>query len=304
MRGMTSPSSSLTRRRAGSFIATGAFAAAFGSGRLAQAQAQTPSPTRAETISDSDAALLAAAIAGEHRTAARARDGARHPLETLRFFGVASSHTVVELSPGGGWYTEILAPYLRANGRMLSAHFARDSAVEYERKGRERFEAKLAANPSLYDRVQVGTLPGPKSARSFEGLAAAGSVDRVLTFRNVHNWLDGEGFDVLLRASFDVLKPGGVLGVVEHRAAPGSTLAQAIKTGYVTEDLVIERARAAGFTAVQRSEVNANPRDTRDHARGVWSLPPTLAGKDVDRERFLAIGESDRMTLRFTKPLV
>jgi len=125
----------------------------------------------------------------------------------------------------------------------------------------------------------------------------------VLTFRNVHNWLEDESFDVVLRASFEVLKPGGVLGVVEHRAAPGTMLAQSIKTGYVTEAFVIERARVAGYTVVNRSEANANPRDTRDHARGVWALLPTLAGKDVDRERFLAIGESDRMTLRFTKPL-
>ncbi len=271
-------------------MATGLLAAMLAPPRTAAAQA------------DTDAALLAAAIAGDHRVAGRARDAARHPFETLRFFGVAAGHAVIELSPGGGWYTEILAPYLRANGRMLAAHFARDSAVAYERTGRERFDAKLAAQPLLYDRVQVGTMPGPKTSRSFEGLAAAGSVDRVLTFRNVHNWLEGDAFDVILRASFDVLRPGGMLGVVEHRAAPGTTLAQSVKTGYVTEELVIERARAAGFTDVRRSEVNANPRDTRDHARGVWSLPPTLAGKDVDRERYLAIGESDRMTLRFTKP--
>ncbi len=288
---MSSFSSPISRRRAGTFIATGLAAGLM------------PWPTaRAQT--DADAGLLAAAIAADHRAAARARDGARNPFETLRFFGVASGHAVIELSPGGGWYTEILGPYLRPRGQLLVAHFAADSPVDYERRGRERFDVKLAAQPQLYDRVRVGTLPGPKTSPGFGGLAPAASVDRVLTFRNVHNWLDGDTFDILLRASFEVLKPGGVLGVVEHRAAPGSTLAQAIKTGYVTEDLVIERARAVGFGAVQRSEINANPRDTRDHPRGVWSLPPSLAGKDVDRDRFLAIGESDRMTLRFTKPQV
>jgi len=278
-----------TRRRA---LQVAAVTAATGFGPLQLARGQP----------DADAALLSAVIAGGHRAAGRQRDNARRPFETLRYFGVASDHTVLELAPGGGWYTDILAPYLRDRGQLLSAHFAADSTVEYERRSRERYDALLAASPSLYDKVRVGTLPGPLGPRSFDGLTAPGSVDRVLTFRNVHNWLKADSLGLLLRASFEVLRPGGVLGVVEHRAVPGTPLAQMIQSGYVTEALVIERARAAGFTEAVRSELNANPRDTRDHPHGVWSLPPSLRGKDVDRDRFLAIGESDRMSLRLVKP--
>jgi predicted methyltransferase len=249
---------------------------------------------------DRATARLQAVIAGPQRSAAnRARDAARHPLETLRFFGLAPTQTVVEVSPGGGWYTEILAPYLRERGRFYAAHFARDAADEYERRGRARFDAKLAADPAVYDRVIVGTQPGP--GRGFADIAAPGTADLVLTFRNLHNWIEAGHLDDSLRAFHGVLKTGGVLGVEEHRAVPGTPVARMISSGYVTEELVIERARANGFELAARSEINANPRDTKDYPGGVWSLPPTLRGGEVDRARFLAIGESDRMTLRFVK---
>jgi predicted methyltransferase len=248
-----------------------------------------------------DRARLSDAIAGPQRSAAnRARDAYRHPLETLAFFGIAPQHRVIEIAPGGGWYTEILAPYLRERGRLYAAHYPADAADPQERQARARFEQKLAADPAVYDRVIVGA--EPSGARGFTDIAPAGGADAVLTFRNVHNWIEADRLDANLNAFFAVLRPGGTFGVEEHRAAPGTPLPRVVATGYVPEALVVERARAAGFELQDRSEVNANPRDTRDHPNGVWSLPPTLRGGATDRERFLAIGESDRMTLRFVKP--
>jgi predicted methyltransferase len=256
----------------------------------------------ASAATDADGARLAAVIAGPQRSAAnRARDAARHPFETLRFFGLAPGQTVVEVAPGGGWYTEILAPYLRPQGRLYAAHYAKDGASEEQRRARKAYEDKLAASPAQYDRVVLGTLP--RDGRGFFDLAVPGGADLVLTFRNVHNWIEAGHLDATLRAFHAVLKPGGVLGVEEHRANPGTPAARIKSSGYVTEALVVERARAAGFEGPARSEINANLRDTKDHPDGVWSLPPTLRGGDAGRAKFLAIGESDRMTLRFTKPL-
>lgn len=247
-----------------------------------------------------DEALLAAAIASSHRTPAdRARDGARHPLETLLFFGIAPDMKVIEVAPGMGWYTDILAAYLYRRGRLYAAHYARDDTSDYRRGGRARFDAKLAASPRTYDRMVTGVQPD--ATHGFRGIAPRGGADAVLTFRNLHNWMAGGFLDQSLRAFHDVLAPRGVLGVVEHRAAPGTSVAQMISSGYMTEEFVIARARAAGFELEARSEVNANPKDTRNHPHGVWSLPPTLRGKDAGRETFLAIGESDRMTLRFRR---
>lgn len=247
----------------------------------------------------SDDGRLRAAIAADSRTAAfRARDAARHPYETLRFFGLAQAQQVIELSPGGGWYTEILAPYLRGEGRLFLAAEAADDPDDYRRRGRRNLDEKLARSPALYDRVQVGLLP--RSPR-FADIAPQGGADLVLTFRNVHNWLEAGHLDATLQAVAAVLKPGGVLGVEEHRAPPGRSIAWIVKNGYVTEDLLIERARAAGLVLDARSEVNNNPRDTKDHPHGVWSLPPTLRGGEVDRARLLAIGESDRFTHRYVK---
>lgn len=254
-------------------------------------------PSWAQSASDAE---LVRAIASLERSAAnRARDAARHPLETLEFFGLKANQVVIEASPGGGWYTEILAPYLREKGQFFAAHESPTDTDDYLRNSRLNFDKKLAAKPERFGRVVVGLLPrGPR----FTDIAPAGGADLVLTFRNIHNWIEAGHLDNTLRAFFNVLKPGGVLGVEEHRAPPGSTLEWIKKNGYVTEDLLIDRARAVGFELAAKSEINANPRDTKDHPNGVWSLPPTLRGGDADRARFIAIGESDRFTHRYVKP--
>ncbi len=249
---------------------------------------------------DATGAQLASVLAGPQRSAAnRARDPARHPAETLRFFGLAPGQTVIEIAPGGGWYTEILAPYLRDGGKFYAAY--EPAGTPQAVASRQRFAKKLEADPGVYSRTVLGTMPS--AGRGFVGVAPKGGADMVLTFRNIHNWIEAGDFDDMLRAFYAVLKPGGVLGVEEHRAPAGTSLARVIANGYVPEELVIARARAAGFELSARSEINANPRDTKDHPNGVWSLPPTLRGGDTDRKKFEAIGESDRMTLRFVKPM-
>ena len=260
------------------------------------AAAVLPWPLHAQDLPE---AALRAAVDGPARSPAnRLRDGARHPFETLRFFGLLPQHQVIEIAPGAGWYTEILAPYLRERGRLYAAHYPADDALEGRRKSRANFQAKLAAAPALYDRVMLGTLP---RGSVFNDIVVPGGADAVLTFRNVHNWIEDGHLDDTLRAFHAVLKPGGVLGVVDHRAPPGTTLERIKSSGYVTEALMQERAAAAGFTLHSRSEVNANPRDNHEHPNGVWSLPPTLRGGDADRAKFLAIGESDRFTHRYVK---
>jgi predicted methyltransferase len=250
-----------------------------------------------------DDEALRAALAGAHRSAAnRARDAARHPYETLRFFGLRPSWAVVELTPGGGWYTEILAPYLRPQGLFCTAHFDKAEGSEGRRRARANYDTRLAKQPELYDRLFSGTLPsGGRFGDIATVLEKNGGADLIVTFRNVHNWLEDGSLDDTLKACHALLRRGGVLGVVDHRAAPGTALAVQMKTGYVAEALMAARAVAAGFKLDARSEINANPRDTKDHANGVWSLPPTFQGKDVDRERYAAIGESDRFTHRYTK---
>jgi predicted methyltransferase len=242
---------------------------------------------------------LAAVIAGEHRAAAnRARDQYRHPQETLEFFGVRPDMTVVELWPGQGWYTEILAPYLRDKGRYIGAHWDPASTDDYVQKNLKIWRDLLAAHPDLYDRVEMTVLDPPGQLE----FAAPGSVDLVLTFRNLHNWMDSGHAEAVLAAVFRALKPGGVLGMVEHRAAPERPQDPRAGSGYVRQDFAVSLAERAGFVLEASSEVNANPRDTRDHPEGVWTLPPTLALGDKDREKYLAIGESDRFTLRLRKP--
>lgn len=249
--------------------------------------------------SDADGARLKAVIDGAQRSAAnRARDPSRHPFETLRFFGLEPDQTVIEIAPGSGWYTEILAPYLHDHGLLYEA-CEPAGGTESERRARLRFSDKMATDRALYGRVRLGTLPSGN--RGFTDIAPEGGADMVLTFRNVHNWIESGELDNMLRAFHTVLKPGGVLGVEEHRAVPGTPLSRIVSSGYVPEGLLIESAHAAGFDLAARSEINANPRDTRDHVNGVWSLPPTLRGGAVDRERLMAIGESDRMTLKFVK---
>lgn len=243
-------------------------------------------------------------LALPHRSAEnRARDAYRHPQETLAFFDVQPHQTVLEVTPGGGWYTEVLAPYLRANGMLITQIFDPASAAkpgtrDYYTRSNAEFRAKLAANPELYDRVRV-----IEAAVGTPTLGAPASVDRVLTFRNVHNWTSAGSDAAMFKAFFDVLKPNGVLGVVEHRAAPGTDPTVSAKTGYITESYVMKLASEAGFELIERSEINANPKDTRDYANGVWTLPPGLrVPEGEDKAKYQAIGESDRMTLKFVKP--
>lgn len=242
---------------------------------------------------------LRQAIAGAHRSDAhKARDQYRHPQQTLNFFDLKADMRVVEIWPGGaGWYTEILAPYLKVHGKLYAAHFSADSGVPFFTASLQKFRAKIAANPDVYRQVEVTILQPPEQL----DIAPENSVDRVLTFRNVHNWMKSGQADAVFTAMYRALKPGGILGVVEHRNAPGRQQDPKAKSGYVTEAAVKKLARKAGFQFLASSEINANPKDNRRHPAGVWTLPPTLRLKDQNQEKYRAIGESDRMTLKFIK---
>ncbi len=240
-------------------------------------------------------------LAGDHRNPKNsARDRYRHPKEALMFFGIRPDMTVVEVWPSGGWWTEILAPLLRDQGSYNAAWYATawKNAPEYVHKVEKGFDQMIAARPDLYGKVTKTYLLAPE----YIDIAPKGSVDMVLTFRNVHNWAKAGNAEAMFKVFYDVLKPGGVLGVVDHRAVAGTPFADQIASGYMTEQYVVDTAEKAGFRLAGGSEVNANPKDTKDHPKGVWTLPPTLALGDQDREKYLAIGESDRMTLKFVKP--
>ena len=260
-----------------------------GAGLLGLAAAASAAPTLSEVL------------AGPQRSAEnRARDAYRHPAETLAFFGLKPDQHVVEVWPGGGWYAEILAPYLRESGQYIAAGFvsSEKDAPAWRIEMVRKLDARFAAEPAVFGKPLVTQLGIPDSWTA----APAGSADLVLTFRNVHNWLKAGYEAQMFKAFFDALKPGATLGVVEHRAKPGTSLDKMKSSGYVTEAHVIELAKAAGFELDAKSEINANPKDSTDHPEGVWTLPPTLRLGDKDREKYLAIGESDRMTLRFIKP--
>lgn len=244
--------------------------------------------------------LMQSVIDGSHRDKGNiARDVYRHPLKTLSFFGIQPDMTVVEISPGGkGWYMEILAPYLRDKGTYYAASFDQDSTIAYFQRGIKMFNKKVAAHPEVYGKIKVTEFAPPSKT----DIAPEGSADMVLTFRNVHNWVKRGGDRLAFETFYKTLKPGGILGVVEHRASTDQPQDPEAKSGYVREDYVIELAESIGFKLAAKSEINANPKDTKNHKAGVWSLPPSLRAKDGNDEKYLAIGESDRMTLKFVKP--
>jgi len=246
----------------------------------------------------STAEELTQILAGNQRTEAeRARDPYRHPKQTLLFFGVRPEMTVLEVWPEPGWYTEILAPLLREKGKYIAAVHAPDPQSAYVTKGLARYREKLAARPDLYDRVEVVPLPTDGGE-----VVPAGTVDMVLTFRNLHNWMGHDEAARVFATLYQALKPGGTLGIVEHRGNPALPQDPQAKSGYVNEDYAVRLIEAQGFRLVAKSEVNANPRDTKDYPQGVWTLPPSYELGDKERAKYAAIGESDRFTMRFVKP--
>lgn len=241
---------------------------------------------------------MQAALAGEHRSDDhKARDALRHPLEMYSFFGLEANMTVVDIWPTTGWTTEILAPVLRGTGKLISTHFAQDHKDDMCRRQRAEFEDKLSGVPGLYDEVDVQDF-----GKGLYDYAAPDSVDMVITLRNFHNWMWGGYVEPALDSFFRALKPGGVLGLEEHRGDPDSAQDEQAKTLYVRQDYVIEKVTQHGFVFEEASEINANPKDTKDHPKGALSLPPNYWGVE-DRAPYTAIGESDRMVLRFRKPV-
>ncbi|MGR6874245.1 class I SAM-dependent methyltransferase [Pseudomonas sp. HK3] len=225
-----------------------------------------------------------------------ARDQYRHPMQTLDFFEVKPHHKIVEIWPGGGWYSEILAPILSSEGTLIAAHFPIDSPVAFFSNSRKKFEARKNEQPE-FTNIKMATFAPP----NITNFAEKGSVDRVLTFRNVHNWMRNKGEQAAFNSFYKALKPGGILGVVEHRAPKDFSIEKMIASGYVTEAYVIALAEKAGFKLQAKSEVNANKKDTKEHPKGVWTLPPSLRLGEQNKQKYLNIGESDRMTLKFVK---
>ncbi len=266
---------------------------AIAGGAISAAEAASPS------AKPGNSAALDAAIAGSTRDPRNvARDQYRHPRETLTFFGVSPQQTVIEITPGAGWYSEILAPYLKDGGHYVAA--VPDDAIagqpQYRYDLNKTLRGKFAGNAAVYGTPDVRVFD-PKAPN----FGPAGSADTVLTFRNAHNWVSDGTAEAYFKAFHDVLKPGGTLGVVDHRAKPGADLEAQKKSGYLTEALVIQLAQGAGFVLEEKSEINANAKDTTDHPNGVWTLPPVNRHDAADDAKYKAIGESDRMTLRFRK---
>ena len=245
--------------------------------------------------------LLNKVIKSENRTPEYViRDKYRNPEKTLLFFGIKKNMKVIELQPSGGnspggWYTEILAPYLKESGLLIAAHF-NPKESEWRARMRRGFEERVKYNKD-FSKIQMSVLSMPP-----EKLAPDNSVDMILTFRNLHNWLKSGYLKNVIQVSFDALKKGGIFGVVEHRAPETFNVSKMNSTGYVTESLAIKLATEVGFILVDKSEINSNEKDNKNHPKGVWTLPPTLKLKDKNKEKYLMIGESDRMTLKFIKP--
>lgn len=299
---------SLRTRRFACLSALAAVAALSGCSKQPEQAAQTPPAAESTQPAASDP--LVASINGEWRSAEdKARDQYRHPKESLEFWGLAPGMTVLEVQPGGGWWSDILAPYAKATGGKYyatAADLQNPELSEAARKSRADFEARFAAKPDVYGQVQLVNF-GARSAPLPEN-----TFDLILSARSFHNWMSAGVTDKFLKDFYGALKPGGIFAIEQHRANPGQQDPKA-ENGYVTEEYVIEQAKKAGFELVDRSEINANPKDTKDHPFGVWTLPPTKRtrpyseGADAndpkfDRSKYDAIGESDRMTLKFRKP--
>ena len=243
------------------------------------------------------------AMSGEHRSAEnKARDKYRRPKETLAFFGFRSDMTVVEIWPGGGWYTEILAPALKENGKLYAVQYSVNPQYSYQRRYFGAFLTKAGESPDVFRDVIVTAMDFPYQLN----IAPSGAADLVVTFRNAHNWVSSgyhkASAQLAFQAMFDVLKPGGVLGIVDHRWPDAENEDPHAEDGYISEERLIAFAEEAGFEFAGRSDVNRNSKDTHDHPEGVWTLPPSLALDEQDREKYLAIGESDRLTIKFVKP--
>lgn len=254
---------------------------------------------RVPTMDAATQARLAEVLAGDHRSAAnKARDVYRHPAETLAFFGLQQDQTVVELWPGGGWYTEILAPVLKDTGTYYAAGFDPESRVDFFRQAAKRFEETFTSKPETYGTINTTVLaPGQTD------IAPEGSADLVVSFRNLHNWIGMDNAAEYLAAVAKALKPGGYFGITDHRLPEDRDAEKGIAGGYVAETAAIALIEEAGLRLVDTSEVNANPKDTADYEKGVWTLPPRLTLGETDRAKYIAIGESDRFTLLFQKPV-
>jgi predicted methyltransferase len=279
-------------------------ALSLGCGAGATPAASSPAPTTAtaaETGSTVDTKLKAS-LAGPQRTEKeRARDAYRHPRETLEFFGLKDTDTVIEISPGEGWFTAVLAPVLHDHGKLIVA--GGDPKGDPNSEGTKHalaLQDRFQKTPQAFDRVQ----PIVMSYDAASPWGAPESADVVLTFRNLHNWIEDGKADKVLAQAFKVLKHGGVLGLTDHRANPGASIDPKVigDSGYVPEDYVVKVVEAAGFKLAAKSDINSNAKDTKDYPKGVWTLPPVYALGTTDHAKYEAIGESDRMTLKFVKP--
>lgn len=250
------------------------------------------------TTREDTALALDKILVGNQRSAEdSARDRYRHPKETLLFFGIRPEMKVLEVWPEPGWYTEVIAPLVREHGKYYAAVIAEDPESKYVAKRLSDFQKKLTDSPDVYGAVQVVTFPSNGG-----DVAPPESLDMIVTFRNIHNWMAGDSAGPAFATMYKALKPGGVLGVVEHRGNASLAQDPKAKSGYVNEDYAIRLIEGQGFKLVAESQVNANPKDTKDYEQGVWTLPPTYRLGDKDRDVYTQIGESDRFTLKFVKP--
>jgi predicted methyltransferase len=244
-------------------------------------------------------AALDKAVADPRRSAEfSSRDAFRHPVAELEFFGIKPGDTVVEIWPSGGYWTEILAPYLHDKGTLYEAGPPADTGKEGVDKARAKFQSKLDADPARFGKVTV-----TQFGKDHYDIAPAGSADLVVTFRNLHNWMPGGYAEAAMAGFFKALKPGGILGIEDHRASTDKPQDPTADNGYVRQDYAVELAKQAGFDFVGSSEIDANPKDTKEWPKGVWTLPPTYALGDQDRDKYTAIGEADNFVLKFRKPL-